>query len=214
MEYWRTQVSDSSNLVWFPNSRKPFPKEVKPKVWASGKLSLLYAGHVKREKGVSLLLEAYRRIVESKGDMISLTIVGRCNDPSLLQELDSYDIKFLGELSHQETTQQMLDHHVFVFPTYWNGEGHPGVLLEAMQAGMPILCADWRFLGELVQQNFNGMLFEAKRVEGIVSALEDLLENPPKLEEMSGNSLHFIKDYDAGYWMKEFYPSIISKLKK
>lgn len=211
--YWKEHIASDSNLIWFPNSRYPLEGSHKrPQV--SGKISLIFAGHVKREKGVGLICESYERFNKMHPDKVSITLVGRCEDPELEKEIKKSNLNFLGEVSHEETVGQMYQHHAFIFPTYWKGEGHPGVLIEAMQAGLPLLCADWRFVGELVDDGYNGRLYEPKNVDAIVSVLEELIESPERLDEMSANSLEFVKKYDAEYWMKEMFPEALEQLKK
>ncbi len=212
--FWKKHISADSNLIWFPNSRYALNEPKKQTRAHEDKVSLIFAGHVKREKGVGLICEAFQKFNSMHPNKVSITLVGRCEETALEEEIKRSNLNFLGELSHQETVTQMHKHDAFIFPTYWKGEGHPGVLIEAMQAGLPLLCADWRFVGELVEDGYNGRLYEPQSVEAVISVLEELIESPERLGVMSTNSLQFVKKYDAEYWMKEMYPRCLKELNK
>lgn len=47
---------------------------------------------------------------------------------------------------------------MLVLPTYFETEGHPGVLIEAMHAGVPVIATQVRTFPELVVNGVNGFL--------------------------------------------------------
>lgn len=73
--------------------------------------------------------------------------------------------------------------HVVCLPTFY-GEGIPKVLIEAMACARPIITTDISGCRELVRHGENGYLIKPKDVDGLSSALADLLTNRAVRERM------------------------------
>jgi glycosyltransferase involved in cell wall biosynthesis len=61
-------------------------------------------------------------------------------------------------LEPAEVVPTLRNYDALIFPSYYQGEGHPGVLVEAMMAGLPIITTQFRSIPELVQDGVNGLL--------------------------------------------------------
>lgn len=101
--------------------------------------SFIFIGRLTEQKGLSYLLEAWRKVI--RNNMLPhLTIVGDGPDKTKLQQL-TQDLKleqhvtYLGLVSHSEINNLLCAHDIFVLPSV--SEGHPNALLEAMAVGLP-----------------------------------------------------------------------------
>lgn len=73
---------------------------------------------------------------------------------------------------------------VLVFPTYHLGEGHPGVIIEAMQAGIPVISTRFRASAELITDGENGFLIPVGNSLALSSAIKRFLMDPSLRERM------------------------------
>jgi glycosyltransferase involved in cell wall biosynthesis len=91
----------------------------------------------------------------------------------------------------------MRTYDAFVFPTHYSGEGHPGVLVEAMMAGLPIVATRFRSLPELIEHEANGLLVEPGDVGSLVEAITELAADPVLRESMAAKSRRMAERYDS-----------------
>lgn len=101
-----------------------------------------YLGRLERMKGVEVLIDGFRELVEKSSVQTLLLIAG--DGPSRedlldrVKSLNLRDVRFLGSQSDVIGFLYSLD--IFVLPSFY--EGSPIVLLEAMAAGCAIIASN------------------------------------------------------------------------
>jgi len=125
-----------------PNINKFIIKEKSPYLFDY----VLFVGNIKRHKGISLLLEAYR-ILLSEGFEKKLVIVGSCENFKTedieIKELmynNKNDLVFTGRLSDDELYDIMSHATLLIQPSLYEGFGIPP--LEALYFGIPVLISN------------------------------------------------------------------------
>lgn len=105
-------------------------------------------------KNITGLIRAFQRICHLAPDRYQLVIIGhrpRNNIPmrNLEQQLESLNerVVFTGYVSDSEIFMLLANSSVFVFPSLYEGFGLP--LLEAMSAGVPVVCSNRGSLPEV-----------------------------------------------------------------
>lgn len=81
---------------------------------------------------------------------------------------------------------------VFVFPSFQ--EGLPVALMEAMAAGLPVICSNIRGNTDLIENHINGYLSDPKSVDGFAKNIKKIISH--KNNVMSINNEKKIMDYD------------------
>lgn len=76
-------------------------------------------------------------------------------------------------------------------------ENMPNILIESMASGKPIACSKKQPMPEFLKKN--GFYFDAYNIDSIANAIEELLLNPTKRQEMAQNNLEEVKKYS---WAK------------
>ena len=76
----------------------------------------------------------------------------------------------------------MKNYYALLFPTYYEGEGFAGTLIDAMAAGVPVIASDWRYNSEIVQDNRTGFLI--KNNESLHEKLEFIKSNIALVNDM------------------------------
>lgn len=82
---------------------------------------------------------------------------------------------------------------VFLFPSFQ--EGLPVSVMEAMAAGLPVICSDIRGNRDLIDEK-GGFLFAPEDAVGMSSAIEELKQNATLRERMGQYNAKKIEKYD------------------
>ena len=70
----------------------------------------------------------------------------------------------------------LANYDALVLPTYYPGEGHPGVILEAYAAGIPVIASRWMGIPEVVPDSM-GLLVEPRNANALFEAMNSLVED-------------------------------------
>lgn len=143
---------------------------------------------VMKEKGIEDAVNAVKRVNEQCGRTVyTLDIYGQV-DPSqtewfenLKNQFPSY-IRYGGLVPFDQSVEVLKNYYALLFPTYYDGEGFAGTLLDAMAAGVPVIASDWKYNREIVNEK-NGVLFETQNVHNLTEKM------------MSMQNTHLLKRY-------------------
>jgi GalNAc-alpha-(1->4)-GalNAc-alpha-(1->3)-diNAcBac-PP-undecaprenol alpha-1,4-N-acetyl-D-galactosaminyltransferase len=137
--------------------------------------NFLFVGRLSREKGVDLLVKAWKRIAVELPDW-ELIIAGDGEQKAALQELavDTPSIRFCGWSSNPWAFYAQADG--FVLPSRY--EGFPVALLEAMSQGVPAIATRCSSaIDELTLEKRSLMTIPMDSVEALVLAMREFASN-------------------------------------
>lgn len=143
--------------------------------------TVLYVGRLTYQKGVDVLLHAWRSVQEqlSRCEQAHLTIVGIGPSQAQLEQL----ARTLGIAESVEFAGLQLDigmwlrqSHLVVLPSRW--EGMPNAVLEAMASSLPCIATRVSGSEDIIVHGVNGLLVEPEDQQGLAQALLSLLRNP------------------------------------
>lgn len=148
-------------------------------------LRLLYVGTVCEGKGMLILLDAIAEAVQC-GAKLQLDVVGSFQPTEFReqveQKIDTAGLKELVHLWGQQTGndkwQRFADADVFCFPSHYQSEGFPCVLVEAMCFSLPVLSTRWRGIPSIVQHGETGFLTATHDHSDLARYLKLLAEDP------------------------------------
>ena len=156
---------------------------------------LLCVGSLIERKGVDLLLQALAGVEAP----FTLALVGAGPEEERLRklagELHIQDrVEFLGYLQLDELRRQYSKSGIFVLPT--REDCFALVILEAMCAGLPVVCSRYADGGcDLEVEGRNGCLVDPYDTEAFQKCLRDLLQNPDKASKMGKASLQLLEGF-------------------
>jgi glycosyltransferase involved in cell wall biosynthesis len=147
---------------------------------------VVYVGRLERVKGVHILLEAYRRLVQRVPEA-ELSIVGDGRERAALEAaaadlVAAGAVRFLGWLDRESVSRELAAASVVVLPSLWP-ENFPTVALEALQHGRPLVGSRVGGIPELVGPD-NGALVEPGDPAALAGELARLLADPDLLAEL------------------------------
>ena len=164
-------------------------------------LKLVYFSRVMREKGI---FDAIDLIIKCNSNNVNVTfsIYGTlcfsCEKDSFkfLELVNSIkNISFFGELNSAEIDEYLVNYDVLLFPTFYKGEGLPGCIVDAKRNGLMVLCSDWKYNSEIVQEGIDGFIISDFKDGEVINKLEILSNDKSLLLEMKNNSYRSSKNY-------------------
>jgi glycosyltransferase involved in cell wall biosynthesis len=135
--------------------------------------TVLCIGRVVAQKGIDLLLEAWRCLGASR---LKLLLVGDGPLRADLERRGVPGVQFTGRIPPAQVRAHMLAGRALVFPSR-SYEGQPMVALEALAAGLPVLASNLGGMPELLAPLGSAWLAPAGTVAGWTVALRRLADD-------------------------------------
>lgn len=172
---------------------------------------VLSVGRLSKEKGHADLIRAMPYVRQMRDSQTVLVIVGDGPERTRLESLCAR----LGVAGAVHMVGYQRDVTAYygaadVFALTSHTEGSPNVLLEAMDARVPIVATAVGGIGEMIQDGQNGLLVRSGDVEGIARAVVTLLDNT----EMGLTLAAHGRESLAAYSPERYYGSIRSVFEK
>lgn len=173
-------------------------------------IDILYVGQLAKHKGISILIEAFKKV---KNKNVRLCIIGKGPNMEWFEKLSEGDerIKFYGFISESKLREHYEQANITVVPSIWY-DNSPMVIYESFMRGTPVIGSRIGGIPELVEDGYNGFLFEPGNTEQLKTILAGLSEDSAKLEELSINAFNSAKNYEVGRHIKkltEIYKGLI-----
>lgn len=156
------------------------------------KVTLLYAGHLRADKGVHLAIKALARLVQEYGlQEIELLIAGS-GDPDYLtflhylvrrHHVEPY-VTFLGQQHKEAMPALYCQADIFLF-TSVGQEPFGRVLVEAMAAGVAVVGSAIGSVTEILHENETALTYEPGNVEGLAAQVARLIQTPSVRQQLA-----------------------------
>ncbi|AEA11522.1 glycosyl transferase, family 1 [Thermoproteus uzoniensis 768-20] len=162
---------------------------------------VLFVGRVTPIKGVHILLKAFETMISENSHLgiklvIAGPLTGRFNSSGVsdyAKTLIEYSRRKLGEKvlftgSVDRETLRILYSNAccLVLPSF--AEAFPLVLLEAMASGIPVIGSEAGGIVDVIQNGFNGLLFEKGSWKDLAEKLKVVVENGDLRDRMGINA--------------------------
>lgn len=160
-----------------------------PRRMDDGILRVISVARLVPKKGLEYGIRAVARL----GGRVRYTIVGDGSERGRLQALidelgAAKTIQLAGWRTQDGVAELLKDSHVLLAPsiTAGNGEeeGIPVAIMEAMATGLPVVSTRHSGIPELIEDGVSGYLAAEREVAPLAGALEQLLQQPDRLEAM------------------------------
>lgn len=89
------------------------------------------------------------------------------------------------DLRDQKNYDTLAKYDVMLFPTYWAGEGFPGIIIDAFIAGLPVIASDWSLNADIIENGKTGVILRDNNVKDLAFAMSAMIENPDYIGIMS-----------------------------
>jgi glycosyltransferase involved in cell wall biosynthesis len=177
-------VNDYSNTVLL--NANAYPEPTRPRS-DSRTLRLLYAGRIHSSKGVDMLLHAVEGLAPDHDVTIRVAGAGPQEDELKQRFGDRSWCTFLGFIPQQQLSDEMMDSDLLCIPSIW-AENSPGVVIQALGVGLPVIGSDRGGIPELVADGVNGRLVHEQTVDSWADALGKIARGEEPLESWRHNA--------------------------
>ena len=169
---------------------------------------------VMKEKGVEAAIEAIEAINTSLDRKICvLDIYGRIDDgyksrfEEIMQNV-SNAVNYKGIVPYDKSVKAIKDYYALLFPTYWDGEGFPGTIVDAFSAGLPVIATDWNCNAEIVDNMKTGIIYPNKEISDLRSAIEWCIAHKEEVVNWKNNCLQKARKYKPDSYIKHIIKTI------
>lgn len=143
---------------------------------------VLFFGRLEQEKGILTFLKAAKL-----NPGIKHIVVGTGNlDKQVQEEIQHnqlYNVEFVGPVWGVEMDKIIKECRFVVVPSEWQ-EPSGYVILQSFANLKPVIASKRGGMLEIVKENKNGLLFEAKNVEELANKIMNLYNDTEKVKEM------------------------------
>jgi len=177
----------------------------------SEKVHIGYIGAINPQKGLHVLLEAFKLLPREAGATLRI-----CGDLSTwpdyvrrvyAQAENDSRINFAGPFANEQMADELAKIDVLVVPSIWY-ENAPLVIYSAIAAGVPVVASDHEGIAETIDET-NGLLFKPGDPEDLTRQLERLIVEPRFLAQLKGSTRNLRTVEDSVDEMLDLYKSML-----
>lgn len=150
--------------------------------------TIVYTGMVIKEKGIFEVFEVAKSFPHITFILKGLTSL------EIDKALKPQNIIFSPKESNEGVMELLKKSDLFLFPTYFSGEGFSNSLLEAMAVGLPCIATDWAANKDMLE-NKGGIIVTPKSADEIAKAIKILESSYERRIEFSKWNFSKAKQY-------------------
>lgn len=185
-----------THVAWYPTSR-PYDKNL---LNLSRKREscrkFVFLSRVSPEKGIYELIEAGERLNAG----ISIEIFGPLQNGIRKETFAGLKrVRYYGVVEPEKVLDLLVKYDVLVLPTYHKGEGYPGIIIEALFAGLPIITTRWQALTELVDETC-ALFVKPRDADELYRAMKSVAEDEDLYALLCRGVLKKRGLYDSKTW--------------
>lgn len=181
------QNAGLDNVVYVPNSKYIDYLPSKSHNLPQDKIHFVFLSRISPYKGCEYIFESVKELNKLYAEKFDVTFYGRIESgyDSFLSSVESFDnVKYNGVLnllSERLGYEELAKYDVMLFPTYWDGEGFPGVVIDAYISSLPIIATDWNLNTDVIEDGKDGWIIPVHNVDALIAAMKNVIEHPETL---------------------------------
>lgn len=201
------------NCEVIPNFKRLHIAEVKETKYEAPFKFCIFS-RVMKEKGIEVAIAAVESINFEAGKKVcQLDIYGKIDDSykqqfEKIMKVSSDAVIYKGTVSYEKSVEVIKEYYALLFPTYWDGEGFPGTIIDAFSAGLPVIATDWNCNSEIVENKKNGILYPNTECKDLKSAIQWLISHKNSIAIMKRNCVESAKQYQPDKYIKQIVEEI------
>ena len=173
-------------------------------------IKICYYSEISYRKGFDRIVRALD-IVNEKGTEYILDVYGYFADDE--REMRKYFdgrnfLNFKGVIQREKSHEILSKYFFMVFPSRHKLEGVPGAVVDAFEAGLPVMCSDVGFFPNVVKNQETGYIVDSEK--GIIDFLKYAKENQDMIDRLRAACRKEADKYDIKKSIKELHEDIIN----
>ncbi|EHQ89372.1 glycosyltransferase family 4 protein [Desulfosporosinus youngiae] len=199
------------NCVYLPNFKTlnlTSDKEINHRLEKPFKLCTF--SRICKEKGIENAIEAVKLLNKKLGKVVYELDIFGIPDKAYIERFDKLKTQFppyihyKGLVDYRKSTEVLKHYYLLLFPTYHNGEGFPGTLIDAFASGLPVIASEWNCNAEIIEDGKTGRIIPVKDVAALSEILFYYAEHPAEVMEMKKHCIEEAYKYTPKQALKPF----------
>lgn len=189
------------NVITVPNF-KPITYLPNKKIKDDSHIKFVFLSRILPDKGCDLILDATQSLLDKGISNFSVSFFGPIESgysttfEKRVALLNNVDYNGFLNLKENKGYDKLAKYDAMLFPSYWDGEGFPGIIIDSYIASVPIIASDWNMNKDVVDVDKTGWLIPAKDVVALASKMEYVISNPSVINEMASYCKQKALTYD------------------
>lgn len=194
------QKAGLNNAYFIPNSKPIYNIQIQKH--DTNKTRFVFVSRILPEKGLDYIFNCLKRLNgEGFSGRISIDFYGIVKEHylSFLEQVELFpNAKYKGllNLTSMDGYNTLSSYDVMLFPTYYDGEGFPGVFIDAFISGLPVIATDWHYNSEVVRDGETGFIIPPKDEDALYEKMKWVISNRNIIESYRSNCIEEAKKYD------------------
>lgn len=163
----------------------------------------VFLSRVHPDKGIKEIVEATKQLNE-KGlqDKFTVDFYGKIEQRyeaefnATIASLSNVTYKGFLNLMNKNGYDELSTYDVMLFPTYWGGEGFPGIVIDANMSGLPIIASDWNMNKEVIEDGKTGFIIPVHNSSALADKMEEFICNKIDIHKMKQYCVNHVQQYD------------------
>jgi glycosyltransferase involved in cell wall biosynthesis len=192
-----------TNALYVPNSKPIIYQPAIVDRDFDSPLRFVFLSRIHPDKGIADIVKACEYLNdEGLGDNFLVDFYGKIESnfkqdfETLVNSMPQLQYKGYLDLTKASGYETLSSYDVMLFPTYWNGEGFPGIVIDANIAGLPIIASDWNLNREVVIDGITGVIIPVHSWEALTTAMKDFIVGNKDLTMMKKQCSNYVKQFD------------------
>lgn len=192
----------SHNIKWFPNSRKIAVLPQARGIAVPRCKRFIFLGSIKEEKGIDIIFDSVKYLMPE----ITVDLFGPLEGKYTVEYLASKNskiVRYMGVLIPAQVYEKLFNYDAIILPTFYKGEGYPGVIVEAYSHGLPVITTRWQSIPEIVCKD-SGILIPPHSAKALAHAMNKLHSNTTLYARLKQGAISRRKEFSDSYWANRF----------
>jgi len=165
-------------------------------------LNLVFMARVSRAKGVDTIFDVAELLDANSIKDVTITFYGKIEpeyEPIFYSRLAKlHKICRYGSLVQPNEVYKTLNQYdLLLLPTFYEGEGFPGSIVDSYKSGIPVIVSRWKDLPEFVEEDKTGFIVEPQNPAQIYKIILTLKCNSQRLYELKRNAYAKSNEFGA-----------------
>jgi glycosyltransferase involved in cell wall biosynthesis len=203
-----SKLGIQENVFVIPNFKPNF--KLNQTFKSENKWRFIFISTICKEKGVDLIFEAIKELQITFNGQINLEVdlygpIENNYRLSFFESLNKYkdSVNYKGYLNIIENPLHSYEilstYDIMLFPTMYKGEGFPGVLIDAMISGIPVIASDWNMNSEVVIDGVNGFLMKENTAKELSVIMKNCMGDKKRIQELGKNNRILAEQFTPSY---------------
>ena len=165
------------------------------------KVRFVFLSRVHPDKGCAMIANSAKRLNElGYHDKFIVDFYGKIDERyndflPMIEPIDNVNYKGFLDLTSNRGYDTLATYDIMLFPTYWDGEGFPGIVIDAYISGVPIIASNWNCNEEVIDSH-TGVIIPHHNEDALFDAMKKTIVGVYDLKQMSTICQARAREYD------------------